>query len=308
MNPKNDGIDHINVYSKGKTLLGRLLTNFAESPFICEDGHFESIEGYWYWLGCRDDKLRKLSGYAAKEYGRKVGAPDWISDKKFKLKIILAIRKKIEMNPNIKSEIIKWDLTLPLKHYYYYGSENSPKVIKVKEADWILEELEKLREECHKEFFSLKGVVYKEGDVLKDLGKHINIVAHGCNCLGAFNAGIAKQISINFKKANDHYIDLYKKGKLELGFVQVVKVGDSKRIANCGTQYSYGSPKNGAVYLDYTAFKEVFEKLYKYVKKENLILGIPKIGAGLAGGDWIKLEKIIQDIFHDYPIYVYTLK
>ena len=51
LTPQNDGITHINVYSKGKTTLGRWLTNFAHTPIDTIDGHFESIEGYWYWLG-----------------------------------------------------------------------------------------------------------------------------------------------------------------------------------------------------------------------------------------------------------------
>lgn len=40
-----DGIDHINIYSKGKTTLGRMLSNFACTPFTHpEDGKFASIE------------------------------------------------------------------------------------------------------------------------------------------------------------------------------------------------------------------------------------------------------------------------
>jgi hypothetical protein len=47
---KQDGINHINIYSKGKTELGRLLTNFARTPIETPFGHFESGEGYWFWL------------------------------------------------------------------------------------------------------------------------------------------------------------------------------------------------------------------------------------------------------------------
>ena len=44
IDPKLDGIEHINIYSKGKTELGRLLTNFAQTPFIHpEYGRFESV-------------------------------------------------------------------------------------------------------------------------------------------------------------------------------------------------------------------------------------------------------------------------
>ena len=44
-----DGMTHINVYSKGKTEIGRWLSNFAYSPIdLGNEGYFSSIEGYWY--------------------------------------------------------------------------------------------------------------------------------------------------------------------------------------------------------------------------------------------------------------------
>jgi len=45
-----DGIDHINLYSRGHTELGQYLSNFAYTPIQTEDGRFNSIEAYWYWL------------------------------------------------------------------------------------------------------------------------------------------------------------------------------------------------------------------------------------------------------------------
>jgi hypothetical protein len=44
---KDDGITHINIYSKGKTELGRWLSNFTYHPIETEDGKFDSVEGYW---------------------------------------------------------------------------------------------------------------------------------------------------------------------------------------------------------------------------------------------------------------------
>lgn len=71
INPENDGIDHINIYSKGKTDLGRFLSNFAHTPISSSQfGNFESIEGLWYWLGTRNEKLRNLHGFLAKKIGR----------------------------------------------------------------------------------------------------------------------------------------------------------------------------------------------------------------------------------------------
>lgn len=145
LNPMNDGIDHINVYSRGKTLLGRLLTNFCDSPFILlDDGKFESVEGYWYWLSCKDDRLRKLSGYQAKVVGRQAGGKDWLDSEEFKKKIELAIRAKINQNVDIRIRLAQ--STLPFKHYYLYGKVN-PKVVEVLECDWVLAILETIRQE-----------------------------------------------------------------------------------------------------------------------------------------------------------------
>lgn len=137
--PNKDGIDHINIYSKGKTELGRFLTNFSYSPIITEDGEFNSIEGYWYWLGSKDESLRKLYGFKAKQKGREVKAPDWIETKEFKEKILKAIDFKIQNNPKFLKQLIECEL--PLKHYYVYGS----KVVEPKQGKWILEHLEKYK-------------------------------------------------------------------------------------------------------------------------------------------------------------------
>lgn len=137
--PENDGIDHLNVYSKGKTKLGRLLTNFARTPFVCEDGQFNSVEGYWYWLGCGNEALRTAIGFEAKKIGRESGAPDWISTAEFQGKIKAAIKAKLEYNPTIMNDLKA--CKLPLTHYYVYGN----KVVPVYAADWILEFLESFK-------------------------------------------------------------------------------------------------------------------------------------------------------------------
>lgn len=65
-----DGVTHINVYSRGETAVGRWLSNFTRCSLETEDGNFESIEGYWYWLTTHDCELRELHGFLAKKVGR----------------------------------------------------------------------------------------------------------------------------------------------------------------------------------------------------------------------------------------------
>ena len=80
--------EHINIYSKSESKLGRMLSNFYHSPFVLEkDGFFNSVEGYWFWLGTRDERLRKLSGFKAKKLGGKLPRKFNLEESEFKLKI-----------------------------------------------------------------------------------------------------------------------------------------------------------------------------------------------------------------------------
>lgn len=139
--PATDGVDHINMYSKAKTKLGKKLTNMSNLPvYIDGAGQFLSMEGYWYWLstGCRYNELMDMSGFEAKIFGRdktRVVDPD------FKDKIRYALWQRFEQNPTIKSMFV--DSTLPFKHYYHYG--DSDDTVTYPLFDWITEEIELLR-------------------------------------------------------------------------------------------------------------------------------------------------------------------
>lgn len=139
-NPEDDGVTHINIYSKGNTKLGRFLSNFARHQFECEDGKFQSIEGYWYWLSSKDDKLRTLYGWEAKKYGRHIRAKDWVNDIDFINKICSAIEIKIKTSQYL--EEFKTS-SVPFDHYYLYGA----KVVRPTEGRWILEFIDSLRKD-----------------------------------------------------------------------------------------------------------------------------------------------------------------
>ena len=141
--PSDDGITHINVYSKGKTELGRFLSNFYPIHVETEDGCFESIEGYWYWLGTDHpdrDKLRLMSGYEAKSVGKNFRVTDrlYMDNEEFKRKIRDAMTWKMNNNPEM-FRMLQQSI-LPLQHYYvFYG-----KVIAPKDNLWVLEHLRDL--------------------------------------------------------------------------------------------------------------------------------------------------------------------
>ncbi len=111
-----DGIDCINVYSKGKTQLGRDLSNFAHTPFNGNGRHFASVEGWWYWFitGKKHHYLCTLWGFRAKKEGKKF--PQIFKVTPVILKQVY--RTKLALNLEI-AKTLKTS-SLPFTHFYEY--------------------------------------------------------------------------------------------------------------------------------------------------------------------------------------------
>ena len=138
-----DGYTHINIYSKGKTKLGRDLSNFSPYSFTLEPyGWFPSVESFYFWFltGQKHHELRKLSGAAAKAAAEKY-TNDRLEMNEERLGVIqAAICAKIAQNPDLAERLKK--STLAFKHYYCYGT----KVINVEdEHGWFVQTIEDIR-------------------------------------------------------------------------------------------------------------------------------------------------------------------
>lgn len=143
--PANDGVDHINIYSKSPCELGRLLSHFTHTPFTHPYfGPFYSMEGFWYFMrnGQVDDSLRYLSGVRAKLKGREM-SPKWYSD--FKEDIMAANYIKVTENPKIL-ELLKAS-EHPFDHYYLFSSRGGKEVvINARDCEWLVDGWNEIRE------------------------------------------------------------------------------------------------------------------------------------------------------------------
>jgi O-acetyl-ADP-ribose deacetylase (regulator of RNase III) len=145
-------------------------------------------------------------------------------------------------------------------------------------------------------------VNYKKGDLFK---APEDILAHGVNCMGAFGSGVAAGMAHNHRKARDQYFDKHNRsGGWELGDVQFVRSGN-KWIANCATQKDF-LPR-GICHADYPAIKKTMSLVKEFAMGNKMTIAIPRIGAGLAGGDWDVIKPIIEEVFSDYDLTVYEL-
>ncbi len=146
--PVNEGVDHINVYSKSKLLVGRQLSNFHCAPFKhTQDGEFLSVEGYWYWLatGSKHDEFRRLSGATAKKQGQKrVEESGRVEVSDFNERVLEAIRCKLRQHRDILDNLT--NTTLPLTHYYWFGEISEPKIVHLDKYMWIIDEITRIRD------------------------------------------------------------------------------------------------------------------------------------------------------------------
>ena len=133
----------------------------------------------------------------------------------------------------------------------------------------------------------------------------VQTIIHGCNCFRSFGAGIAKSIKERYPEAYDADLNTGHGDKNKLGQYSYAKLSDDKTIINAYTQYAYGGNK---VNVDYDAIRKVFILLEEKYRNSNMLIGIPMIGAGLAGGDWETISNIINDVTPSLNIILYVLK
>lgn len=127
--PSTDSIDHINIYSRGKTQLGRWLTNPSPLGFIHPNfGKFATAEGLHFFLktGMSDYEYFHLKGFEARKKG-KAAHKHYVHNPEFDHLMRIGWVCKITQNPELY--YLVQDNSLPLVHYYYYGAEDNCKII-----------------------------------------------------------------------------------------------------------------------------------------------------------------------------------
>lgn len=139
--PEDDGVTHINIYSRSKCELGRMLSHFyaatVNHPFL---GEFANMECFWHYLatGCKHEKLRNMPAFKVKQLSKEI--PKVIRDD-FMEQIQIANELKILQHPSILYRFR--DSTLPFEHYYTFGEP--PVVRRPNEAQELIDMFETIR-------------------------------------------------------------------------------------------------------------------------------------------------------------------
>jgi O-acetyl-ADP-ribose deacetylase (regulator of RNase III) len=119
-----------------------------------------------------------------------------------------------------------------------------------------------------------------------------DLIIHGCNCFCTMGAGIAKQIRSQFPQAWEADLATQSGDRSKLGSYSKACINTPSgrlHVINAYTQYHYSGD---GVLVDYDAVTKVFTALKNQFHGQRM--GYPKIGAGLAGGDWKIISEIID--------------
>jgi O-acetyl-ADP-ribose deacetylase (regulator of RNase III) len=137
-----------------------------------------------------------------------------------------------------------------------------------------------------------------------------NIIGHQANCFTTMGAGVAAAIKKKYPRAFEADCEDTRSPSDKFGSYTAA-VQDGVTIYNLYGQFNYGS------HAQQTNYYKLFDalRLMKLDIIENNTgnrsrpkIGFPKLGCGLAGGDWNIVYGIISTVFHDREVFVYCLR
>ncbi|MCX6035885.1 MAG: macro domain-containing protein [Chloroflexi bacterium] len=136
------------------------------------------------------------------------------------------------------------------------------------------------------------------------------IVCHIVNSIGKWGKGFVLAVSNRWPVTRNRYLKWYNdriedENAFVLGNVQFVQVEPWIHIVNMIGQQGIGTGSKGPP-IRYEAIKSCLEKVAMKAKELNASIHMPRIGCGLAGGDWSKIEEIIKEIFENTSIEIFV--
>ena len=148
-------------------------------------------------------------------------------------------------------------------------------------------------------------IKYVEGDATQPFGSGTKIIMHCCNDLGKWGKGFVVPLGKRFPGARELYL---KPPQQEGGSVSFYVHDQDVElvVANIVGQRSV-YPRGGVPPVRYEWLRAGFEKVRDFLQNVGGTVHCPRIGCGLAGGEWAKVEALLNEVLGDYDVYVYDL-
>ncbi len=158
------------------------------------------------------------------------------------------------------------------------------------------------------------SINYVIGDATKPVGTGKKIIIHVCNNIGGWGSGFVIAVSNRWKEPESEYRKWSNQVRvndklLPLGEVQFVNVEDDIVIGNMigqhMTHWIDGIPP-----IRYDAVETALQSVANYALRHNCSVHAPRFGSGLAGGEWSKIEQLINTHLcsKDIPVTIYDFE
>ena len=151
------------------------------------------------------------------------------------------------------------------------------------------------------------GIEYLVGDATRPTGDGAKIIVHICNDIGKWGRGFVLAVSRRWAEPERAYKSSFKTGAPpRLGDVQFVSVERDVTVANVIGQHGIASRPGGTPPVRYEAIRLGLEAVVERAVGARASVHMPRIGCGLAGGEWAVVEQIVHSTLAKAGVVVFV--
>ncbi|MGC4996657.1 macro domain-containing protein [Streptomyces sp. DT195] len=152
-------------------------------------------------------------------------------------------------------------------------------------------------------------IVHIQGDATVPCAEGPKVIAHVCNDIGGWGRGFVSALSARWPEPEAAYRAWYRGragNDFGLGAVQLVEVGPRLWVANMIGQHGIRGRGKG-VPVRYEAIDTALGRLADQAIELGASVHMPRIGCGLAGGEWPRVEPLVSGrlLGRGIPVTVY---
>ncbi|MET8597379.1 macro domain-containing protein [Streptomyces althioticus] len=155
----------------------------------------------------------------------------------------------------------------------------------------------------------MSEIRYVRGDATVPSVKGVKIIAHVCNDIGGWGKGFVLALSRRWPEPEAAYRAWHRDratNDFGLGAVQLVQAERYVWVANMIGQRGVRTGSKG-VPVRYEAIDTALDRLAGHALELGASVHMPRIGCGLAGGTWSRVEPLVENrlVGRGIPVTVY---
>lgn len=139
--------------------------------------------------------------------------------------------------------------------------------------------------------------MYVRGDATAPQAKGVKVIAHVCNDLGGWGKGFVLALSKRWPEPEAAFRRWHReraKNDFGLGALQLVQVEPYVWVANMVGQRGIRTGRSTGVPVRYEAIDTALAALGERAAGLGASVHMPRIGCGLAGGRWERVEPLVR--------------